>query len=116
MRAIIAIVSIVALTACSKPDPIACFTYKNLGIGSVGSGPAGTHTEYFVRFTPCSCYAHWHQWKFPEATFPEMNDSEGGSPMTTTYLDTGTYNATLIVFSKNDKKTDSITQIVHVTP
>ena len=36
--------------------------------------------------------------------------------MTTTYLDTGAYNATLIVYSKNDKKIDSITQLVHVTP
>ena len=115
MKTIIIIFSVVAITACSKPDPVACFKDKQNGYSSLVNGQQIIQ-HYNVDFTSCSCYAYDHQWKFPGAALPEFNYPDGQTAPSAAYLDTGTYEVTLIVYSKNGKKTDEASEMIHVTP
>ena len=121
MRAVAIIVTLITLTACSKPDPTACFTYENYGAGTASNGPSGTsHTEYFLYVKSCSTGAYSNHWNAPESE-GYLNRTTSNVPCDTsltplTFLDTGYYEVILTVFSKNGKKSDKTSQIVHVTP
>ena len=115
MKTLLVIVSVLTLTACSKPDPVACFTHIQNGYVSVDNGQYFVQ-HYNVDFTACSCYAERHQWKFPGATLPEFNYPDARDAPSAAYLDTGTYQVTLIVYSKKEKKTHEFSKMIHVTP